>query len=65
MKECKSVGSDEFHPKFLKETVFLIAKPLEIIFNKVLRKKTVSEIGKIGNVAPRNGQKKKSQTTDQ
>ena len=46
--ESKSVGPDDFHPKFLKETAYLISKPLEIIF----KENTLPEIWKIGDITP-------------
>ena len=52
VKETKSQGPDDIHPKFIKETSKELAKPVSIVFRRSLDEGKLPEIWKIANVTP-------------
>ena len=50
LKASKSQGSDQIHPKLIKECKDYLLKPLEIIFKKSLENSQLPNIWKQGNV---------------
>ena len=51
LKPGKSQGPDNFHPIFLKETIYQVKIPLKIIFNKSLNESKLPAIWKTANVS--------------
>lgn len=66
IKQSKSQGPDNIHPKFLKETQSSIKRPLQIIFQKSIDESTLPEVWKEANVTPifKKGNKKGLRITD-
>jgi hypothetical protein len=52
LKETKSSGPDQMHPKFLKETAKNIAEPLTKIFQKSIETRKMPNTWKLANVTP-------------
>ena len=52
VKETKSQGPDDIHPKFIKETSKELAKPVSIVFRRSLDEGKLPENWKIANVTP-------------
>ena len=52
LKETKSSGPDQMHPKFLKETAKNIAEPLTKIFQKSIEARKIPNTWKLANVTP-------------
>ena len=50
IKETKTPGAGQLHPKFIKETALTLSKPLTIIFNKSIEMAEVPTAWKIANV---------------
>ena len=52
LKEDKACGPDGIHPKLLKECADIIAKPLYLIFSKLLESGIVPTDWKLANISP-------------
>jgi hypothetical protein len=52
LKETRSSGPDQMHPKFLKETAKNIAEPLTKIFQKSIETRKIPNTWKLANVIP-------------
>ena len=52
LEESKSVGPDDFHPKFLKETAKSLSKPISTLFTKSFDEMEIAKIWKNANVTP-------------
>ena len=63
LNASKSAGSDELHPRVLKETAEVICVPLSIIFKKSLEEGKLPSVWKQGNITPlhKKGDKKRSE----
>jgi hypothetical protein len=52
IKETKSSGPDQIHPKFLKETAKNIAVPLENFFNTSMETMSIPNSWMLANITP-------------
>lgn len=52
LNSSKSMGSDNCHPHFLKETADVLSSPLQSIFNKSFEEGTVPDLWKEANITP-------------
>ena len=64
LKETKSSGPDQMHPKFLKETAKKIAEPLTKIFQKSIEPRKIPNTWKLANVTPIHKKGPKQQVTN-
>ena len=52
VKETKSPGPDELHPKFVKETAKVLTTPISILFRKSLAEGKLPDTWKVANITP-------------
>ena len=52
LKDNKTQGPDEVHPKYLKETANNLAKPVSILYKKTLEEGTLPISWKTANITP-------------